>query len=56
MIIRPVKAQPDGRNVTEIILKISWHTRLKYFKSYMFISQKVKNPLDEFFTDLFFAS
>ena len=50
------KTQPDGRKVTEIILKSSWHKHLKHSKPYTFILQKVKNPSDEFFTHLYFAS
>ena len=36
MILSPVKSQPDGRNVREILLKISWHTHLKHSKAYTF--------------------
>ena len=56
MIMIPVKSQPDGSNFREIILKISWHTQLKYSKPYTFILQKVKNLPDGLCTHLFFAS
>ena len=56
MIIIPVKYQLYGRNVTEIILKISCHIHLKHSKPYMFVLPKLKNPPDGFFTHLFFAS
>ena len=56
MILSILKARSDGRNMTEIIPKRSWHTHLKHDKPYMFILQKVKNPPDGFFTNLFFAS
>ena len=48
MIISTVKVQLDGSNVIEIPLKSSWYTGLKYPKPYIFISQKVKKPPDEF--------
>ena len=56
MILSTVKFQPDGINVTEILLKSSWHTHLKYSKPYIFILQKLKNPPYGFCTPLFFAS
>ena len=56
MIISTVKYQPDGINVIEILLKSSWYTHQKHFKTYLFILQKVKNPPDGFCTNLFFAS
>ena len=56
MIMSPVKAKPDGSNVTEILLNSSWKTRLKYSKAYIFILQKVKTPSDGFCTHLFFVS
>ena len=40
MIIIPVIYQPDGSNVTEILLKRSWHTHLKNSKPYIFILRK----------------
>ena len=55
MILSSVKYQPDGNNVTKIILKISFKTHLKHSNPYMFISKKVKKPPDGFFTHLFFA-
>ena len=55
IILGPVKAQPHVINVTEILLKISWHTHLNYSKTYIFILQKVKNPPDGFFFHIFFA-
>ena len=54
MILIPVKAKPDGINVTEILLKSSWKTHLKHSKPYILILQKVKNPSDGFCTYLFF--
>ena len=56
MVLSTVKTQPDGRNVTEILLKISWNTHLKHYKPYMFILQKVNKPPYGFCTNLFFAS
>ena len=56
MIISPVKYQLDGRNVTEIILKISCHTHLKHSEPCMFILKKLKKPPDGLFTNIFFAS
>ena len=56
MILSPVKAQPDGSNVTEILIKISWDTHLKHSKPYIFILQTVKKPPYGFCTRLFFAS
>ena len=56
IIIIPVKYQPDCSNVRSVLPKISWHTHLKYSKTYIFILQKVKKPLDLFCTHLFFAS
>ena len=56
MILIPVKYQPYGNNVEEIIPNISWHTHLKHSKPYIFILQKLKKPQDYFFTHLLFAS
>ena len=56
MILIPVKYQPDGSNVREIIFKISWHEHIKHSKPYTFILQKVNKPPDGFCTHLFFAS
>ena len=56
MILSPVKAQPYGSNVTEILLKRSWHTHLKHSKPFMIILQKLKKTPDGFFSHVFFAS
>ena len=56
MIISTLKNQPYRSNVTEILLKSYWKKHLKQFKTYMFILQKVKKPLDVFFTNFFIAS
>ena len=56
MILIPVKAQPDGSNATKIILESSWHIHLNYSNPYLFILQKLKNPLDIFCNHHFFAS
>ena len=56
MIISPLKTQPYGSNVTEILLKSSWHTHLKYSNPYILILQITKKPPDGFFTHLLFAS
>ena len=53
---KPIKDQPDFRNVTEIILNSSWNTHLNNSKPNMFILQKVKNTVDGFCTHLFFDS
>ena len=49
MILSSEKYLKSRSNVTEIILKRSWHTQLKHFKPYMLILQKVKKPQDVFF-------
>ena len=56
MILIPISYQPDGINVREILLKISWDTHLKHSKPYIFILQKVKKPTYGFCTRLFFVS
>ena len=56
IILSPVKSQPDGRNVTEIIPKRSCPTHLKKSNPYMFILQTVTKPPYGFCTHLFFAS
>ena len=55
IISSPVKSQPDGINVRENLLKISWHTHIKNSKPYTFILQKVKNPPDGFCTHILFV-
>ena len=35
MILKPVKYQPDGSNVREIIIKRLWYIHLKYSKTYI---------------------
>ena len=56
MILSPVKSQPFGITVTDILLKSSCNKYLKHFNPYIFILQKVKKPPYRFFTYLFFAS
>ena len=56
MILSTLKYQADGINVTEILVKRSWHTHMKHSKPYIFVLQKVKKPPDRFFNCLFFSS
>ena len=52
MILSPVKYQPDGSNVTEMLPKSSWNTHINNSKPYMFISQEMKKPPYGFCTHL----
>ena len=40
IIISPVKSQPDGINVREVLLNISWSTHLKHYNPCIFIYRK----------------
>ena len=52
----PKSDQPYGKNVKEILLKISWHTHIKNPKPYPFIIQTMKKPLDGLCNHILFAS
>ena len=55
MITSTLKSQPYDINVTEILLKSSWHTP-KTSQAIHIYSTKVKKPLYGFFTHLFYSS
>ena len=56
MILSPLKSQPNGRNVREILHKSSWNTHLKHSNPYTVMLPKVKKLPEGFCTYLFFAS